>query len=176
MIGFSIETCIGMILALFLILIVSPAGIKKTSEQVISAQVAYGGGYLALSLGLLNVVVYTWLYPNGVLYSGWVFETFMNFWSAIISSLIGAVYWVFLCLYVVRGIKNTAGKVSLAFWPLFMFFQNYLPKFYGIGVSQTELIALREPVTDWIATGLIAFVVVGFSYAYWANKYRWVKL
>lgn len=176
MIGFSIETCLGMIVALFLILIVSPAGINKTSEQVISAQVAYGGGYLALSLGLLNVVVYTWLYPDGVLYSGWAPEAFISLWSAIISSLIGAVYWVFLCLYFVRKIKNTAGKVSLVLWPVFMCFQNYLPTFYGIGVSQTELTALKEPVTDWIATGLIALVVVGFSYAYWTNKYRWVRL
>nr|WP_321239356.1 hypothetical protein [uncultured Tolumonas sp.] len=176
MIGFSLETCIGMMLSLFLILIVSPAGIKKTSEQVISAQVAYGGGYLALSLGLLNIVVYTWLYPNGVLYAGRLPEIFINFWSAVISSLVGAVYWVFLCLYFVRKIKNTAGKISLILWPVFMLFQNYLPTLYGVGVHQTELLALKEPITDWISTGLIIFFVVGFSYAYWTNKYRWVKL
>lgn len=176
MIGFSLETCIGMMLALFLILIVSPAGIKKTSEQIISAQVAYGGSYLALSLGLLNVVVYAWLYPNGVLYSGWLPKFFINFWSAVISSLVGAVYWVFLCLYFVRKIKNTPGKLSLILWPMFMLFQNHLPALYGIGINQTELLALKEPITDWISTGLITFFVIGFSYLYWTNKYRWIKL
>lgn len=176
MIGFSIETCVGMILALLLILIVSPAGIKKTSEQVISAQVAYGGGYLAITLGFSNVIVYTWLYPNGVLYSGWFSELFISFWSALISSLIGAVYWVFLCLFFVKNIRSVVGGLVLILWPVFMWFQNYLPTWYGIGVSHTELFSLREPITDWLTTGIAIFFLTGFSYAYWVNRYRWVKL
>jgi hypothetical protein len=176
MIGFSIETCVGMIFALLLILVVSPAGIKKTSEQVISAQVAYGGGYLALALGLSNIIVYTWLYPSGVLYSGWFPELFISLWSALISSLIGAVYCVFLCLYFVRKIKTIFGKASLILWPVFMLFQNYLPTFYGIGVSQTEILALREPITDWISTVLILISVITLTFLYFKNKYRWVKL
>jgi hypothetical protein len=165
-----------MMLALLLILIVSPAGIKKTSEQVISAQVAYGGGYLALVLGFSNVIVYTWLYPNGVLYPGWLPELFIGLWSALISSLIGAVYWVFFCLYFVRKIKNKFGRLVLILWPVFMWFQNYLPSLYGIGVTHTELLSLSEPITDWITTGISVFFIAGFSYAYWANKYRWIKL
>lgn len=176
MIGFSIETCLGMIFALFLILVVSPAGIKKTSEQVISAQVVYGGGYLALALGLSNIIVYTWLYPSGVLYSGLLPELFIGLWSALISSLIGAVYWVFLCLYFVRKIKSTFGKISLILWPFFMLFQNYLPTFYGIGVNQTEIVALREPITDWISTALIGITILTLTFLYFTNKYRWVKL
>lgn len=176
MIGFSIEACIGMLLALFLILITAPAGIRRTSEQIVSPQIYYAGGYLALSLGLLNVLVYTWLYPEGQLYSGWFPELFISFWSALVSSLIGAVYWVLLCLYFIRNIRNTVGKISLALWPIFMLFQNYLPEIYGVGVNQTEILALKEPVTDWISTGLILFVEMGFSYAYWTNKWRWEEL
>jgi len=175
MVGFSWETSIGLILSLLVILLVSPAGVRRASEQVISAQVAYGGGYLALNFLLLNTVAYIWFF-NEASMSFSISQHFLNLWSGLVSSTFGAVYWVFLCLFFVKKIRNIAGLLSLILWPLFMLYQNYLPEIYGWVTAGSELMKLQDEITDYIATGLVAIALLVLSYLYWNNKYRWAEL
>jgi hypothetical protein len=175
-IGFSLWTLLGLLIALPLILYVAPASVKKVAEQIISLQVGFSGGYLTMVFGLFNIIIYTWLYPNGLLYPGWAPELFISLWSGIVGCLIGAVYWVFLCLYFIEKIQSKLNLLFLILYPIFMLFQHYLPNLYGIGVNQTEILALKSPVTDWISTVLILIAVTVLSVLYFKNKSKWVKL
>lgn len=175
MIGFTWETSVGLILSLLIILLVSPAGVKKASEQVISAQVAYGGGYLALCFLLLNTIAYIWLFNDSSMTLS-VNQHILNLWAALVSSTFGAVYWVFLCLFFVRKIQTKAGYASLFLWPLFMFYQNYLPEIYTFVTSGSEIMKIRDSTTDIIATSLASIAILVVSYLYWNNKERWSEL
>lgn len=175
MIGFTWETSVGLILSLLIILLVSPAGVKKASEQVISAQVAYGGGYLAVCFLLLNTIAYIWLFNDSSMTLS-VNQHILNLWAGLVSSTFGAVYWVFLCLVFVRKIRTKAGYASLVLWPLFMFYQNYLPEIYKFVTSGSEIMKLRDSTIDIIATSLASIAILVLSYLYWNNKERWSEL
>ncbi len=175
MIGFTWETSVGLILSLLIILLVSPAGVKKASEQVISAQVAYGGGYLAVCFLLLNTIAYIWLFNDSSMTLS-VNQHILNLWAGLVSSTFGAVYWVFLCLVFVRKIRTKAGCASLVLGPLFMFYQNYLPEIYKFVTSGSEIMKLRDSTIDIIATSLASIAILVLSYLYWNNKDRWSEL
>ncbi|MGO1298025.1 MAG: hypothetical protein ACTMIA_12065 [Vibrio sp.] len=175
MIGFTWETSVGLILSLFIILLVSPAGVKKASEQVISAQVAYGGGYLAVCFLLLNTIAYIWLFNDSSMTLS-VNKHFLNLWAGLVSSTFGAVYWIFLCLFFVRKVQTKAGWASLFLWPIFMFYQNYLPELYALVTSDSEILKPRDSKTDMIATSLASIAILVLSYLYWTKKERWKEL
>ena len=175
MIGFSLETCIGVLFSLLLVLFVAPAGVKSTSKQIISLQVAYGAGFLSLCFGLLNVLIYTWLYEDGVLAFKFT-EKLLTIWASIVSTLIGAFYWIILCRFFIEGVKTKSGRWCLILWPFYAIFQDNLPALYIVVVNEYPLFALRDSTTDWITTGLVLFVEVILVYAYWVNRYRWETL
>lgn len=175
MLGFSWQACIGLIVSLFVILLVSPAGLRKTAEQVISVQVAWGSGYVTLCLCLLNFVMYIWLFNNGAVVSE-AAQSLLNTWGAVVSSTFGAVYWVVLCLFFGRKIKTKSGILMLVLWPALILLQNYLPNLHLASAQYLNSFQPIESILNWISTALIAAAISVLSYFYWRNKHRWAEL
>jgi hypothetical protein len=175
MIGFSWETCIGLIASLFMLLLASPAGIRKTSEQVISIQAFYGGSFLTLCLSLVNIIIYIWVFPNGEATQNFSISA-LSVWGSILSCSFGAIYWVAICLFFIRGIRTKAGVLILLAWPILMFFNNYLPNIYHATSDWSPAMSIWDSTTNWIATGLITSVLSALIYAYWTNKHKWSEL
>ncbi|ELA9085431.1 hypothetical protein RQV66_001236 [Vibrio alginolyticus] len=174
MVGFSFETCAGLILSLFIILFISPAGLKKTTDQVISAQVYYGSTYLALSFSLCNVLAFIWLFNNGVVYPS--ANVPMNIWAAIVSSTFGALYWTHICLFFIKKKRTISGWVNLLLWPVLMFFLNYLPETYRCIVNSFEILSLSSKVIDLVLTAVIIVILIVLNFGYFKLKPRWVEL
>jgi hypothetical protein len=171
MFGFSWEACIGLVVALFILLVVCPAGPKKTANQVISAQTYYGGAFLSILVVFVNIIIYTWLADMDV--SSQPIASLLSIWGAIASSIFGAFYWTALCLYFIKKIKTRAGLVILIVWPLLMLALNYTGDIYHLTIQHFPLVALRSTTTDAIVTGLCLFAIVGFSYPYHTYKHIW---
>lgn len=171
MFGFSWEACIGLIVALFVLLVACPAGPKKTADQIISAQTYYGGAFLSLIVILLNVIIYIWVADKDI--TAQPTARLLAIWSAITSSIFGAFYWTALCLYTIKKVRSRTGLAILIGWPLTLLLLNYLKDIYDIAVYGIPLLALRDNTTDAIAMGMCFFALFGISYAYYVNKHRW---
>lgn len=173
MFGFSWEACIGLIISLFILLFACPAGVKKTADQVISAQTYYGGGYLSLIAALLNVVIYVALADQEI--SGPV-TVALSIWGAVFGSIFGAFYWTALCLYIIKKIRTRSGLAVLFLAPLLPLGLNYLNDIERVVVSEYPLVGLKDSTTDAIAIGLCLTAVIAISYCYHHVKGRWQNL
>jgi hypothetical protein len=175
MTGFSWETSIGLILSLFVTLLVAPAGFRKASDQIISPQIMFGGTYLALSLLLLNTIIFVWFFnPSSM--SASINHHLISLWSSFVSTTFGAVYWIILCMFFLKRQRGIAGVVLLLGWPMLMLFQNYLPEIYRWFSVRSELTGLRDETTDSIAIGLAVLALLVLNYVYWVHRERWAKL
>ncbi|WP_147694526.1 hypothetical protein [Vogesella mureinivorans] len=175
MVGFSWETSFGLILSLFAILLISPAGIKRAAEQVISAQVFYGGSYLTFCSLLLNTIAYIWLFNNTSTTHS-VNPHLLNLWSGFVSSTFGTVYWVILCLFFIKRQVNPAGFISIIMLPLLMLFQNYLPEIHNWITTYSNIYQLQVETIDYIVTIFLLAIIILLTFLYFTKKHIWAGL
>ncbi|MUJ20612.1 hypothetical protein [Aliivibrio fischeri] len=153
--GVSFTWLFIMLVALFMLAVLSPSGAKIALKEVVSEELFWSGSYLSLSLSLLSVVLY--------LLQDYLLGTVKYIYDLlpyVVSSIFGALFWILISLIYLKP-----GKAP---WILITF--GYLLLLLGLEylwyIEAAFNVNDQELILTLIATNLLSFVLVFLSYLY----------
>lgn len=170
MTGVSLSWLAATVVALFLLVRVTPSGIKKALKEVISIEVFWGGAFLTCLLALVSLALWNWQDGLSLLFGSY-YSLFTSLWQGLVSAVFGAFLWVLLSLWFFDK-KNKTFIFMMLGYILLMVGLNYVPDLKLYALSHWNILGIDDEALELIASIFLGMAVAGLVMGYAWQKCR----